>query len=80
MRHERLAPFIQAHCEARDADPAHQSTHEAMLNIFTALSKREVTEGQALRLLGYQAALLADEPDRATLFRQAAADLRQMRA
>jgi hypothetical protein len=78
MSHERLAQLMQAHREAMEADPEHETTHEAILSVFSALDKREVTEGQALRLLGYQAARLADEPPVAALYRQAAAVIRQM--
>lgn len=44
MSHERLAQFMQARREAIGADPEHQSTHEAILRIFTALDKREVKD------------------------------------
>jgi hypothetical protein len=78
MSHERLAQFMQARREAMERDPEHETTHEAILSVFSALEKGEVTEGQALRVLGYQAARLADEPDKASLYRQAAAAIRQM--
>jgi hypothetical protein len=50
------------------------------LGILTALEKGEVTEGRALYLLRNQATHLAHEPTHAALYRQAAADIRQMRA
>lgn len=80
MSHERLAQLMQACREAMEADAVRRSTHETILSIFAALDRDEVTEGQALRYLGFQAARLADEPSRATLYRKAAADSRQMRA
>ena len=80
MSHERLAALIQARREAMDADPERALAHETIVSIFTAIDKGEVTEGQALRLLGYQATRVTDEPSHAALYRQAAADLRQMRA
>jgi hypothetical protein len=78
MSHDRLAQLMQAHREAMDTDPEHDTTHEAIVSVFSALEKGEVTEGQVLRLLGYQATRLADEPGKAALYRQAAADIRQM--
>ena len=78
MSHERLTQLMQARRAAMDTDPEHETTHEAILSVFTALDKREVTEGQALRLLRYQATRLSDEPGKATLYRQAAANIQQM--
>jgi hypothetical protein len=69
---------MQAHREAMDTNLEHDTTHETILSVFSAPDKREVTEGQVLRLLGYQATRLADEPGKATLYRQAAAEIRQM--
>ena len=80
MSHERLAQLIQARREAMEADAKHSIAHETILSIFTALDQGEVTEGRALHLLRYQAQRLADEPTHAALYREAAADIRQMRA
>ena len=41
-----------------------------------AVDKGDVTEGQALRILGYQAMRMADTAAHAALYRQAAADIR----
>ncbi len=78
MSHNRLTQLIQARQEAMAADPERALAHETIVSIFTALDKREVTEGQALRILGYQATRLADEPTHAALYREAAADIRKM--
>jgi hypothetical protein len=78
MRHDRLAQLMQAHREAMNTDPEHDTTLEAILSVFSALDKREVTEGRALHLLGYQALRLTDEPTHAALYRQAEAEIRQM--
>jgi hypothetical protein len=78
MSHERLAPLMQARRAAMDAGPEHETTDEAILSVFTALEKGEVTEGQALRVLGYQDVRLADEPTEVALYRQAAAAIRRL--
>lgn len=78
MSHDRLAQLIQARREAIDADPEHAITHETILSIFTSIAKGAVTEGLALRLLRSEAMRVANEPDQATLYRQAAADIWQM--
>ena len=78
MSHERLAQVMQAHRKAIEAEQEPLLAHETILSIFTALDKGEVTEGQALRLLRFQAQRLTDEPTHAALYRQAAADIQQM--
>lgn len=54
------------------------TTHLSIVSILQALDKREITEGQALRLLRLQATRLADEPTHAALYRQTAAAIWQM--
>lgn len=76
MSHERLAALIQAQREAAHPWVA----HETILSILQALDKAEITEGQALRFLGYQTTRVTAELGHAVLYRQAAADIRQMRA
>jgi hypothetical protein len=78
MSHERLAQLMQARREAMEADEERRSAHETILSILAALEKGEVTEGQALRHLAYQAQRLTDEPTHAALYRAAAAEIRQM--
>ena len=78
MSHERLDALIAAHQEALAADEQHVLTYDTILGILSALNKGQVTEGQALRLLGYQAIRLNDDPTNAALYRQAAAAIRQM--
>ena len=78
MSHERLAQLMLARREAIEVDEKHAMGHETILSILQALDRREITEGQALRLLRYQATRLADEASHAALYRQAAADIRQM--
>jgi hypothetical protein len=79
MSHERLATLMQAHRfgAALAPDERTRATHESILSILTALDKGEATEGQVLRLLGYQA-VQADKSAHTALYRQAAADIRQM--
>lgn len=79
MSHERLVAMMQAHQfgAALAPDERTRATHESILSVLRALDKGEATEGQVLRLLGDQA-LQAAEPTHAALYRQAAADLRQM--
>jgi hypothetical protein len=78
MSRERLAQLMEARRASMKADPAHETTNEAILSVFSALDKHEITEGQALRILGWQAIRLPHAPTHAALYRQAAADLRQM--
>ena len=78
MRRERLAQVMQAHLEAIGGDPEARATHETILGIFQALYQGDITAGRAVYLLNYQAMYWADEPPQAALYRQAAADLRQM--
>jgi hypothetical protein len=78
MSHERLAALILARQEALLSDEKHSITHEAILSILKGLDRGDFTEGQALRFLGYQALRWADVPAYAALYRQAAADIRQM--
>ena len=78
MSHERLAQFIQAHQGALLAHPEAQDTHEAIINLLQGVDSGEITIGQCVRLLRYQAMLAADVPTFAKLYRQAVADLQQM--
>lgn len=78
MSQERLAELLQAHRDALEADEESRHTHETILGILSALATWEITVGQALRILGAQAVRVADEPAQAALYRQAAANLRQM--
>lgn len=80
MRQEHQTEVLQAHRDALEADEESRHPHEMVLGILSALATWEITVGQALRLLGFQATRLAREPAKAALYRQAAADLRQMRA
>lgn len=72
----RLAALIMARLVEVATHPEECTTYETTLSILPALDKGEVTEGQALRLLRYQAMRLADEPVTVAFSRQAAADLR----
>lgn len=80
MSHERLAALIQAHQEALTAaqESASADAHANILGILSALEKGEIHEARAQRLLGQHALLATDAPGQATLYRQAAADIRQM--
>ena len=78
MRCERLAQLMQVQLEAIGADPEARATHEIILSVFQALYQGDITAGRAVYLLNYQAMHWADEPGQAALYRQAAADLRQM--
>lgn len=75
MSHERLAQLIQAQWTALLAHPEAQATHEAILNLLQGVDTGEITPAQCVRLLRYQAVLVADVPAYAALYRQAAADL-----
>jgi hypothetical protein len=78
MSHERLAALIQAHQDALEMQQETRTTQESILSILQALASHEITKEHALRLLGLQALEVADEPTQAALYRQAAADLRQL--
>jgi hypothetical protein len=78
MSHDRLAALMQAQRDALAADPEARATHDTILGILTALDNGEITEGHALRILGHQAMRMADTAAHAKLYRQAAADIRQM--
>jgi hypothetical protein len=78
MQQERLAELIQAHREALKTDPETRATHEIIMTIFLALDRGDITVGRAIYLLGYQAVHWADAPAQAAIYRQAAADLRQL--
>ena len=78
MSHERLAGLIQAHQAALLAHPEAQATHEAMINLLQGVDTGEITVGHCVRLLRYQALLVAEVPAFARLYRQAAAALLQM--
>ena len=78
MSHERLAQLIQAHQEAMLAHPEAQATYEAIINLLQGVDSGEITIGQCVRLLRYQAMLVAEAPAYAALYRQAVADLQQM--
>jgi hypothetical protein len=78
MNHKRLAALIQAHQEALLAHPEAQATHEAIISLLQGVDAGEITPAQCVRLLRYQAVLVADAPAYAALYRQAAAALQQM--
>jgi hypothetical protein len=78
MHHERLARLIQLHREAMETDPEARATHETIVSIFLGLDQGGIIVGRAVYLLGYQAVYWADDPAQAVLYRQAAADLRQL--
>jgi hypothetical protein len=69
---------MQARQDAIAAGQEPLMAQETILSIFRALDQGDLTEGQALHLLRYQAQRLADEPAHAVLYRQAAAGLRRM--
>jgi hypothetical protein len=78
MNHERLAQLIRTHQDALDAGQEPLPVHEVILSIFRALDQGEITAGLAVYLLNYQAMHWADDPAQAAVYRQAAADLRQL--
>ena len=73
-----MIQLIQTQLEATWADPEARATHEIILSVFQALDQGDITAGRAVYLLNYQAMHWADEPGQASLYRQAAADLRQL--
>jgi hypothetical protein len=79
MSHDRLAVLIQAHQEALLAHPEAQAAHEAIISLLQGVDAGEITPAQCVRVLRYQATLVADAPAYAALYRQAAADIWQMR-
>ena len=78
MSHERLAQVMQTHQEAIEAEQEPLLVHENILSVLRGLEHGDITRGQAIRLLTYQA-LLGEEPAHAVLYRQAAAAIRQMK-
>lgn len=78
MDQKRLTELIQSHQDMLLAHPEDRTPHEVILSIFGGLDRGEITLAQALRLLGYQALRLDDSAAHQALYRQAAADLRQM--
>ena len=60
MSHQRLAQLIQAHQGAMLAHPEAQATHEAMISLLRGLDSGEITMAQCVRLLRYQAVLVAE--------------------
>ena len=78
MSHERLDALIAAHQAALETQPEASATQESIVSILQALASHEVSQGHALRLLGLQSLRATDDPAQAALYRQAAADLRQM--
>ena len=78
MSHKRLTTMIQAHQAALLAHPETQATHEAIINLLQGVDAGEITIAQCVRLLRYQAVLVAEVPAFAALYRQAAADIQQM--
>ena len=78
MSHDRLAQLIQAHQEALLVHPEAQATHEAIISLLQGVDTGEITAGQCVRLLRYQAVLVAEVPASAKRYRQAVADLQQM--
>jgi hypothetical protein len=75
MSRERLAQLMQAHQEAMEAD--HNDAHQIILRVL-----RELEEGtpyeEALHFLNYMATMLTHRSPNAELYRQAAAQIRQM--
>jgi hypothetical protein len=57
---ERLTQLMQAQRDAIEADPEARTARETILSILVAVDKGDVTEGQALRILSYQARRMAD--------------------
>jgi hypothetical protein len=78
MSHESLHQLIQSQQEAMETHQGTCTTHESILSILQALASHEITKGHALRLLGLQSLRDADDPAQAALYRQAAADIRQL--
>ena len=78
MSHERLVRLIHPHQQAIESGQEPLLAHETIRRILHALDTGQVTEGQALRLLRFQAQRLSEEPAHATLYRQAAAGIQQM--
>src|ERR1051326_737478 len=78
MSYEYLAALIAAHQATLEAQPEARTTHESILSILQALASLEMSTGHAIRLLRLQALRSTDAHAHATLYRQAAADIRQM--
>ena len=78
MSHERLAALIQTHQAALLDHLEAQATHEAIINLVQGVDSGEISVAQCVRLLRYQALLVAEVPAFAALYRQAVADLQQM--
>ena len=78
MSHTRLTALIQARQGALLAHPEAQATHEAIIRLLQGADTGEITVVQCVRLLRYQAVLVAEVPAFAALYRQAAADIQQM--
>jgi hypothetical protein len=55
VAYERPSLLTSSRSRERDGCPPRKNIYEAMLSVFTALDKHEITEGQALRYLGFQA-------------------------
>jgi hypothetical protein len=79
VNHEHLAQVMQLHQDAIEAEQEPLLVHENIVSVLRGLEHGDISRGQAIRLLTYQA-LLAEEPAHAALYRQAAAAVRQMRA
>ena len=77
MSREHLIQVMQTHQNAIEADQEPLLVRENIVSVLRALEQGDITRGQAIRLLTYQA-LLAEEPVSAVLYRQAAAAIRQM--
>jgi hypothetical protein len=78
MNHKRLTQLIQTHQKALLTHPEAQATHEAIISLLQGVDAGEITPAQCVRLLRYQAVLVADAPAYAALYRQAAADIQRM--
>ena len=78
MSHTRLDALVAAHQAALETQPEASATHESILSILQALASHEINQRHALRLLGLQSLRATDEPTKAALYRQAAADIRQL--
>jgi hypothetical protein len=77
MNHEGLVQLMQSHQDAIATGHELLMTHETILSVLRGLHQGEVSRGQAIRLLTYQA-LLAEAPSEVALYRQAAAAIRRL--
>lgn len=78
MRHKRLATLIQTHQAALLTHAEAWATHGAIISLLHGVGTGEITAAQCARLLRCQSVLVAGVPAFAVLYRQAAADIRQV--